>query len=169
MPDTLTPVAPSSPAQALRLAQGIVCGPWALALSYDWARQILDNFELTAIPKSPNWLLGATNVEGNILPVVDLGVYFSPELGATSASQTTQRILVGGMTTDGADAAVAIVFHALPQQLRYSASALDYANSLPAKLREVCDAVAQDANGNNFLEINSERLMAALSDELSQL
>jgi hypothetical protein len=138
------------PAPAQRLAQGIVCGPWALALSYDWARQIIENFELTAIPKSPSWLLGATNVEGNILPVVDLGMYFSPELGATSATQTTQRLLVGGMTADGAEDAVAIAFHALPQ-------------------REVCDAVAVDASGNNFLEINSERLMAALSDELSQL
>jgi chemotaxis signal transduction protein len=156
-------------AVAQRLAQGIVCGPWALALSYDWARQIIENFELTAIPKSPAWLLGATNVEGNILPVVDLGLYFSPELGATSAMQTTQRLLVGGMTAEGAEDAVAIAFHALPQQLRYSSATLDYASSLPAKLREVCDAVAVDANGNNFLEINSERLMAALSDELSQL
>ncbi len=161
------PVATPEPAQSL--AQGIVCGPWALALSYTWARQIVENFELTAIPKSPAWLLGATNVEGNILPVVDLGVYFSPELGATSATPSVERLLVGGMTADGADDAVAIVFHALPQQLRYTPVPLDYANALPAKLREVCDAVAQDKSGNNFLEINSERLMAALSDELSQL
>jgi chemotaxis signal transduction protein len=156
-----------APAQSL--AQGVICGPWALALSYDWARQIIENFELTAIPKAPPWLLGATNVEGSILPVVDLGLYFSPELGATSATQTTQRLLVGGMTADSAEDAVAIAFHSLPQQLRYSASPLDYAGSLPPKLREVCDAVAHDASGNNFLEINSERLLAALSDELSQL
>jgi chemotaxis signal transduction protein len=152
----------------LKSAQGIVCGSWALALSFDWARQIVEEFELAAIPKSPTWLLGAANIEGNILPVIDLAVYFSP---ATANLQVSphQRLLVGGLTTSGADDAVALIFNGLPQQLNYEPQALTYAGALPPKLREACDAVACDASGRNFLEINIDKLMAVLADELSLL
>lgn len=150
----------------MKLAQGIICGSWALAFSFDWSRQIIDNFELSAIPKSPIWLSGAVNIEGNVLPVVDLAQYFSPELSG-SGLQGQQRLLVGGLTTDDSDDAIALVFDSLPLQLNYEAQALTYASALPPKLREVCDGVAIDATGRSFLEINSQRLMAALADELS--
>jgi chemotaxis signal transduction protein len=152
---------------ANKLAQGIVSGPWALALSFDWAHQIVERFELSAIPKAPGWLMGAANVDGNILPVVDLSQYFSPEVATPSAHQ--QRLLVCGITPGGTDDAVALVFGGLPQQLRYASQELTFASSLPPKLREVCAGVAIDASGRNFLEINGERLLAALSDELSLL
>jgi chemotaxis signal transduction protein len=152
----------------LKLAQGIVCGSWALAFSFDWARQIVEEFEIAAIPKSPPWLLGAANVEGNILPVIDLAVYFSPTTANMQLSPH-QRLLVGGLTAAGADDAVALLFNGLPQQLNYEAQELTYAGALPLKLREACDAVATDLTGRNFLEINIDKLMAILADELSLL
>ncbi len=152
----------------MKLAQGIVCGSWALALSFDWARQIVEEFEATAVPKSPTWLVGAANVEGNILPVVDLAIYFSPTTANLSVSPH-QRLLVGGLNAAGSDDAIALIFNGLPQQLNYDAQPLTYAGALPPKLREVCDAVASDATGRNFLEINVDKLMAALADELSLL
>jgi chemotaxis signal transduction protein len=152
----------------LKLAQGIVCGSWALAFSFDWARQIVEEFEIAAIPKSPPWLLGAANVEGNILPVIDLAVYFSPTTANMQAAPH-QRLLVGGLTAAGADDAVALLFSGLPQQLNYQAQELTYAGALPLKLRETCDAIATDPAGRNFLEINVDKLMAVLADELSLL
>jgi chemotaxis signal transduction protein len=150
-----------------KLAQGIVSGPWALAFSFDWARQIVESFELSAVPKAPSWLMGATNVDGNILPVIDLAQYFSPEIAVPSAHH--QRLLIGGINAIGSDDAVALVFSGLPQQLRYVSQQLTYASALPPKLSEMCDGVAQDASGRNFLEINVDRLIAILSDELSLL
>jgi chemotaxis signal transduction protein len=150
----------------LKIAQGIVCGSWALALSFDWARQIVEEFEISAIPKSPTWLLGAANVEGNIMPVIDLAMYFSPTTANLSVSPH-QRILVGGLTAGSADDAVALIFNGLPQQLNYEPQELTYAGALPPKLREVCAGIACDLTGRNFLEINVEKLMAVLADELS--
>ncbi len=123
---------------------------------------------MTAIPKAPAWLLGAANVEGTILPVIDLAVYFSP---ATASLQVSphQRLLVGGMTAAGADDALALIFNGLPQQLNYEPLELTYAGALPPKLREACDAVATDPQGRNFLEINTDKLLAILADELSLL
>ncbi len=152
----------------MKIAQGIICGSWALALSFDWARQIVEEFEISAIPKSPTWLLGAANIEGNILPVIDLAVYFSPATANLTLSPS-QRLLVGGLTAAGADEAVALIFNGLPQQLNYEAQELTYAGALPASLREACDAVASDQSGRNYLEINMDKLMAVLADELSLL
>ncbi len=152
----------------MKLAQGIICGSWALALSFDWSRQIVEDFEISAIPKSPAWLVGAANIEGSILPVVDLAVYFSPTTANLTVSPH-QRLLVGRLKMDDTDEAVALLFNGLPQQLTYQSLELTYAGALPAKLREVCGAVASDASGRNFLEIDIEKLMAVLADELSLL
>jgi chemotaxis signal transduction protein len=152
----------------LKLAQGIICGSWALAFSFDWSRQIVEDFEISSIPKSPAWLVGAANIEGSILPVVDLAVYFSPTTANLTVSPH-QRLLVGRLKMDDTDEAIALLFNGLPQQLNYQSLELTYAGALPAKLREVCGAVASDASGRNFLEIDVEKLMAVLADELSLL
>ena len=152
----------------MKLAQGIVCGSWALAFSFDWARQIVETFEISAIPKSPNWLVGAANVDGSILPVIDLAVYFSPATANLQASPH-QRLLVGGIKATDSEDDIALIFSGLPQQLNYESQILTYAGALPANLREVCDAVATDVSGRNFLEINTDKLLAVLADELSLL
>jgi chemotaxis signal transduction protein len=155
----------------LKLAQGILCGAWALAFPFDWARQIVDEFELSPIPKAPEWLLGGVNVDGNILPVVDLARYLGTAPAQNIAHQ--QRLLIGGMTTalssDSTGDAVALCFVGLPQQLSYEPSELSYAASLPLRLRELCGAVARNPAGQEFLEIDTQRLVTALSDELAQV
>jgi chemotaxis signal transduction protein len=155
----------------LKLAQGILCGSWALAFPFDWARQIVDTFEIAPIPKSPPWLLGGTNVDGNILPVVDLNVY----LGLAQGSGVRQqRLLIGGLsnsqyTSDSTGDALAIAFEGLPQQLGYERRELEYGSALPARLREICVGVGSNAAGHEFLEIDAERLLMALGDELAQV
>lgn len=152
----------------MKQAQGIVCGSWALAFSFDWARQIVEDFEISAIPKAPPWLLGAANIEGSIIPVVDLAVYFSA-VTAQARAAPHERLLVGGMTASGSEDAIAFIFNDLPQHLRYEVQELTYAGALPAKLREACDAIASDMSGRNYLEINIDKLLTALADELSLL
>ncbi len=154
-----------------RLAQGIVCGDWALAFSFDWARHIVESFEVSAIPKSPNWLLGSANVDGSIVPVVDLALYFgtsgtAPSTPAASAAPK-RRLLVGRLASQDAGEALALVFTGLPQQLKYLPATLTDVGALPVGLREVCEGMARDASGRDFLEINTQTLKAILADELS--
>jgi chemotaxis signal transduction protein len=152
----------------LKLAQGILCGSWALAFPFDWARQIVDDFDLSPIPKAPPWLLGAANVDGNILPVVDLSAYLGI---ATPSTANKQRLLIGGKTnptsTDSTGDAIAIAFEGLPQQLSYEPRELTYAGALPLRLRELCLGVGSNAAGHEFLEIDDQRLLAVLSEELA--
>ena len=130
----------------------------------------MDRFELTPIPKAPAWLLGAANVDGNIVPVVDLTAYLSNDM---PVSNRQQRLLIGGLSINqsGADStgdAIAIAFEGLPQQLRYEPSPLTYASSLPERLREICDGVGSNAARQEFLEIDAARLVDILSEGLAQ-
>lgn len=153
----------------MKLAQGILSGAWALAFPFDWARQIVDTFELSPIPKAPEWLLGGTNVDGNILPVVDLARYLGSAQVQTTARQ--QRLLIGGLSgslsADTTGDAIALMFEGLPQQLSYEPRELTYASALPPRLRELCSGVGKNPAGQEFLEIDAARLIAALSDELA--
>lgn len=112
-------------------------------------------------------MVGAANVDGNIVPVIDLAVY----LGSSNTLPDTaqKRLLIGGVYGAEADQAVAIIFAGLPQQLNYEPRQLTYRSALPERLRELCSGVASNAAGHDFLEIGAPQLLAALSDELSQV
>ncbi len=156
----------------MKLAQGILCGSWALAFDFDWSRQIVDQFECAPIPKAPVWLMGAANVEGNIVPVVDLYAYLH---GTSPATRRSLRLLVGGLpeeasaTADSTGDAFALAFEGLPQQLQYAQRPLTYASALPVRLRELCTGIATNEADQEFLELDTRRLMLALADELSQV
>lgn len=110
-------------------------------------------------------------MDGNIIPVVDLSVYLGE---STPSALRQQRLLIGGLSAAQSSAdttgdAIAIAFEGLPQQLGYELHTLTYANVLPSRLRELCVGVGRNAAGHEYLEIDAERLLAALSDELARV
>ena len=156
-----------SPAHVVKqLAQGVQCGPFSLAFNFDWARQIVDQFELVPVPRAPGWVLGAVNVNGLIVPVVDLANYFS-SAGMPAQMERGQRLLVGGVQSEDAEGALALAFSLTPVQLEYTPQPLTDLQGLPTRLQEVCRGAASDDRGHHYIEIDPERLMATLSAELS--
>lgn len=154
-------------ANALQLAQGLMCGDLRLAFNFGWARQIVEDFELVVLPRAPGWVLGAVNINGSIVPVVDLANYFA-QSAQPAQSQRGQRLLVGGIQAEDAEAALAVVFTHTPVQLEYAPQHLGAAgDTLVPRLLEVCSGTASDDQGNQYFEIDTQRLMDALSIELS--
>jgi chemotaxis signal transduction protein len=149
-----------------KLAQAFRCGAWSLAVDFDWARTIVEQFELVEIPKSPAWLLGACNVEGLIIPVVDLSMYLAPESAAFTDIRKL-RLLIGGTDSGNSENALGLVFSGLPQQIRYVPELLTPRSTWPSRLVEICSASAKDASGETYLEIDAFKLTDALSGELS--
>ena len=98
---------------ALEPAQGIQCGALDLAFPYAWAHAISEDFSLTPVPNAPAWLAGATNVEGEIVPVFDLAAWVDP----LAPNPGRARLLVGGHGGDRA----AIVFSGAARMVRYQA------------------------------------------------
>jgi len=90
----------------------IDCGGVTIAVPFAWARSVVEEFELSQVPRAPAWMAGAANVEGRIVAVVDLGAWARPE--ARSALPMRSRLLVGG---DGDDA-FALRFDGLPALAR---------------------------------------------------
>ena len=164
-PDASDAAQAAEPASKL-LAQGVQCGKYALAFNFDWARQIVDEFELVPIPRAPGWVLGAVNVNGLIVPVIDVDCYFS-ESNAPSQLQRGQRLLLGGVQAEDAEGALAIVFSQTPVQLEYDAQPLTDPAALPQRLQEVSRGSASAELGKSYIEIDTRKLMAALAAELS--
>lgn len=156
----------TSPTAPKLLAQGIQCGDFTLAFPFHWARQIIEQFELVPVPRAPSWMLGAVNVNGLIVPVVDLANYFSQNT-APGQLQRGQRLLLGGLQAEDADNALAIVFSQAPTQLEYHPQSISASENLPARLREVCHQSAVDDQSRTYIEIDATRLMDAMSAELS--
>ncbi len=151
-----------------QLAQGIVCGPWALAFHFDWARQIIDQFELTPIPRAPHWMLGAASINGVIIPVIDLHSFLDPAQATTGTLQNP-RLLVGGQYAENAQAALGIVFSGSPIQLSYWPAPLNATAELPSRLRDICRGSTQDERGHTFLDIDPQLLTDMMGAELAVL
>lgn len=152
------------------IGQAITCGGWSIALNIAWTNTIIDTFELVKIPRSPNWLIGAVNVDGNIIPVVDLSVYFVPNAPPMQIDRH-HRLLVGGRRDSsvenaggsGDDSVFAILFVGLPMQIQYSREPVDEAIVIPECLRELCIGTAKDAAGKTYFEMNTDRFIEYLS------
>ena len=148
--------------------QAITCGGWSLALNMQWANTIVDTFELVKIPRAPGWLIGAANIDGGIVPVVDLSLYFVPN-AVPMAIDRHHRILVGGKRVAGAEGAAAndsvfaILFKGLPMQIEYTREAIEASVVIPERLRELSLGVAKSHTGKKSFEMDTDRLVDFLT------
>jgi chemotaxis signal transduction protein len=109
-----TPEVAQPPGTALLRAQAINCGGVAMALPFTWARAVVETFELSPAPNAPPWLVGAVNVDGHILPVLDVAAWL--DASHTHAPDRNARLLVGG---EGENQ-FALLFQGLPLMVRYA-------------------------------------------------
>jgi hypothetical protein len=151
-----------------QLYQGVRCGALAVAFPYGWATNIVEKFELTAIPKAPAWLIGAANIDGRITPVVDLSRYGAQGQRAQRSELNTmgQRLLIGGAGADSDDSRLAVVFVGLPQQLSRKEGE---GNTEAAEAGGMTDGFALSSQGERYAVVKVHRLFEQLAAELSTL
>lgn len=160
--------------QGLQLFQGVRCGKLAVAFPYGWATQIVEQYELSPVPKAPAWLAGAANIDGRIVPVIDLAHFRARTSMADPATisalnATKRRLLIGGLEGGNGDLRLAILFDGLPEQVSRENSAL--ATSPADRLRDdaLTDGFALSKRRERYAVVNVERLCAQLIGELSTL
>lgn len=110
---TAAPAALSTVADSAERAQAVRCGERWFAFPYGWARAAVEQVQLSAVPGAPAWLAGAANVEGRIVPVIDLIAWITPGRFVDARAKDA-RLLVGG---DGQDV-MAMLFHGMPRLVR---------------------------------------------------
>ena len=145
-----------------QLLQGIYCDPFFVALPYSWANNIVEEFEVVAVPKSALWLAGVANIAGVILPIVDLRLYFSPNL-LPKPVHKQHRLLVGGLLVETDDAIpLALLFEGLPKQVKAVRHSLPEQSGLPAALIHLCVGQVTDEHGQTFFELAPDLLTQTL-------
>lgn len=155
---SLPPDAPPLSAAAPPQAQGLRCGPWALAFPFTWARNLVDEVELSDVPHAPAWLLGAANVDGTVIPVFDLLRWLDPAQGTPTGPGS--HVLIGG---DG-DQVAGLIFRGLPTRVRPVGGT---APGVPPALAEFVRGAAVDAQGHPWALIDAPALLEAWAAELS--
>jgi chemotaxis signal transduction protein len=157
---------PSIEKALLTPAQGIQCGSLNLAFSFAWARSIVEDFSLTPIPNAPAWLVGAANVEGEIVPVFDLVSWVGAGASDTLRNEPgagRARLLIGGH----GDERAAIVFSGSARMVRYAAGLQKgpAGNALPPRLNGVVLAVSETTPHHWVLD--AQELLGQLADDLA--
>lgn len=157
-------------------AQLIQCRGFPLAFSYDWVTQIVDQFDLVPVPKAPDWFVGAANVDGMIVPVVDLGRFFAPKQ-TSEAIGRQHRLLLGGRIGDSNERTLAILFAGLPFEIAYERAPLSDGSKmtllpplppLPDALADLCQGLAVQADGKIAYEIRANELVEVLSQAIQR-
>ena len=139
----------------------VMCGRWSLAIGIRWINVLIDEFELVAIPGAAPWLVGAVNIEGAIVPVVDLAAYFEPDLAPQTITRH-HRLMLGGRRENSNEDAVALLFSGLPTQIEYDRQPLDPSLEMLERLRELCSGMGSGAS----FEIKTDELLSTLSISL---
>jgi chemotaxis signal transduction protein len=156
------------------LFQAVYCGALAVAFPYSWATAIVESFNITAVPKAPAWLPGATNIDGRIVPVIDLSRYGAKGMRAdrnmaSNIGSTGTRLLVGGVRAENDDYRMAILFTGMPQQIGRPVNELSVRAVANEASAAITDGVAYSAQGERFAVVNVNRLFEQLGAELSAL
>jgi chemotaxis signal transduction protein len=138
-------------------AQAVRCGERWFAFAYGWARSAVESFEISAVPNAPAWLVGAANVDGRIVPVVDLLAWSAP--GRWQETQGRHaRLLVGG---EG-EAAIALLFQGLPRLVAVRPGAAADPNEQLAPLVR-----GQAVEDPAIVALDGPALVHVLTDELA--
>jgi chemotaxis signal transduction protein len=158
-----SPPADAEPPAPLPLerAQSIDCGGVRIALPFTWARNIVESFVLSAAPLAPAWLAGAANIDGQIVPVVDLAAWL--DAGQAQAIDRKSRLLLGGSGDD----AFALLFSGLPALVRWAPAGADAQTPAALRAHVVGAAVVADADQQAVPVIDMAALGQAWVSELS--
>jgi chemotaxis signal transduction protein len=155
---------PSVEAAPLAPAQGIQCGALNLAFPYTWARAIIEDFSLTPVPNAPVWMMGAANVEGEIVPVFDLASWVEADARVPAEPASGRgRLLVGGHEGDRA----AIFFSGPARMVRYAPGgrhAVDETR-VPQRLRAAVLSMSEVTPPHWV--VDAQRLLDTLANELA--
>ncbi len=147
-------------------AQGIHCGKLRVALAYGWAREIVETYACTRVPRAPDWLLGAASLSGVVTPVIDLELLLD-DTQAEISTASRRRLLVGGVTDEAANNSLAIEFDGLPVQIAGEIEPISTDMALPKNLRELLVGSVRSANLDAFFLLDPRRLYEMVGARLA--
>jgi len=140
-------------------AYQIACGPWQLAVDAQWATSFLDNYVLQPIAHSPQWLLGGTNVDGILIPVIDLFTLLDPAAARIHGVDQKSRLLLGSHSLGENEDAIGLLFTGLPRLLNFTLAALSANLETPPLLCRMAKGLALAPDGITAIALDTRHLI----------
>ena len=128
-------------------AYRIGCGPWQLAVDAQWVTSILDSYTLQPIPRAPAWLIGCTNVDGILVPVIDLYMLLDPAAARMRGADQKPHLLLGSHSPGDNEEAIGLFFTGLPRLLGFSVTASPTNLEAPPLLCQMARGLALTPDG----------------------
>lgn len=142
------------------VAYRVACGPWLLAFDLAWTTGISETFSLHPVPRAPVWLVGCTNADGLLVPVVDMLLLLDPHGGSTALSRRGKgRLVLGSHSPGDNEETLGLLFAELPQQISYAPMPIPSDPPLPPALQSVVGGAALSPDGHMALEIDTRSLV----------
>jgi chemotaxis signal transduction protein len=150
---------------AIRTGAGVIAFPLA------WSTSVVDEYDLVAVPNAPTWIVGATSVDGSVMPVVDLVERTArDEFLDTSHASRVERLLVGGELSETENYRIGFRFNDLPVQFSSKLAPAYGHESLPPILREAVNGRTQlPSDGAVVWVLDPKRLYDGLAQDATML
>jgi chemotaxis signal transduction protein len=107
----------------------------------------LDSYVLQAIPRAPQWLPGCTNVDGMLVPVIDLAMVLDPAAARIGGVDQKPRLLLGSHSPGDNEEAIGLLFTGLPRLLTFALTALPANLQAPPLLCQMARGLALAPDG----------------------
>ena len=146
-------------AESTYLAYRIGCGPWQLAVDAQWATGILDSYVLQAIPRAPQWMVGCTNVDGLLVPVIDLLMLLDPAAASALGVGQKPRLLLGSHSPGDNEEAIGLLFTGLPRLLTFARTALPANLQAPPLLCQMARGLALAPDGQAAIALDTRHVI----------
>jgi chemotaxis signal transduction protein len=137
----------------------IACGPWLLVVDSQWTNGILDSYVLHPIPRAPLWLVGYTNVDGILVPVLDLFHLLDPAAAKAGHVDSEVSIRLGSHSPGDNEEAIGLLFTGLPDQLSFTRTPLPPSFVAPPLLCRMALGLAEAPDGRMAIELDTNRLI----------
>jgi twitching motility protein PilI len=140
-----------------QIRQGFRVGPLPLMIGYADGSELTEMPAVYRLPHAPDWLLGMANLHGMLVPVFDLTRHF----GITREAPAKPMLLVLAHGND----ATGIVIDGLPERLRWDASHVADAATVPDALAAVVQRPVLIGE-TLWLDLDCSALLARLEQAL---
>jgi chemotaxis signal transduction protein len=140
-------------------AYQIGCGPWQLAVDAQWTTNLLDNYGLQPIPRAPQWLAGCTNVDGILVPVIDLLLLLDPATASARGVGQKLRLLLGSHSPGDNEEAIGLLFTGLPRLLTFARTALPANLQAPPLLCQMARGLALAPDGQAAIALDTRHVI----------
>lgn len=154
----------------IKKRQGFRVGDLNLMISYEDGKEITELPTVYPLPNSPEWFLGFSNLNGELIPVFDLTIFLSTgsELVEAEDSFLEQKKQPMLLVLGHEDNATGVVIEELPSRMQFHSQDMLANELIPNKLKGIVKGVISQS-GKFWFDLELVTFIKELEDAIKRL